>query len=97
MSLDLDTNTAAMLALLQADLGYPSPGEFAEGYMLSCLKTAIARITAAGVNFDPAADDHRQAAEMYAAWLYRHRDAGSAMPPMVRLALNDLKVAEVGE
>ena len=47
-------------------------------------------ITAAGVTIDLDDPRHVQVVIIYAAWQWRRRDTGAAMPPMVRRAVNNL-------
>lgn len=52
--------------------------------------SAEREITAAGATLDLTDPRHVQVVIIYAAWMWRRRDTGAAMPPMVRRALNNL-------
>lgn len=81
-------DTAAILTMLQADLGelYPSPQR--QAFLEQCINAAISFITREGVTLTTSIED-MQLVEMYAAYLVRKRATVEAMPRMLRWALNN--------
>lgn len=87
--------TQTEYAMLKADLGfYAEPPAAVGAYMQQLLDVALRRLKTDGVAVDQTDPEDEALVVMYAAWLYRKRDAGGAMPPMLRLALHDRKVRE---
>lgn len=86
--------TAASLAMLKADLGYTGavPEEVSK-LMEMHLDAAMGELSKAGIAIDEARPEDLCLLVMYAAWRYRRRSSGDGMPPMVRQAMNDWKVA----
>lgn len=82
------------LALLKTDLGFTGalPSEI-EAYMKQRLEAASARLEGMGLELDESKPEHLDLLVMFAAYLYRKRNTGEGLPPMVRLAINDCKVA----
>lgn len=81
------------LALLKADLGLytvSGPVEDLVNSKLSAAKSALAKM---GITIDQADGDDLNLLVMHAAWLYRKRAGSEPMPPMLRQAINDHKVA----
>ena len=81
-------DTAAILTMLQADLGelYPSPQR--QAFLEQCINAAVAFITREGVTLTASVED-MQLVEIYAAYLVRKRATIEAMPRMLRWALNN--------
>ena len=81
-------DTAAVLTILQADLGelYPSPQR--QAFLEQCISAAMSFITREGVTLTSSVED-MQLVEMYAAYLVRKRATVEAMPRMLRWALNN--------
>lgn len=94
----------SLLALLKADL--EKPNNVNDDYLEALINTAVERIKAEGVTLaDPYTLDDQQLIVMYAAYMYRRRNAAAAdyrnaelnpqgMPYMLRLALNNRIFAE---
>lgn len=88
-----------LLALLKADL--EKPNNVNDEFLQGLISTAIQRITAEGITLgSPYTLDDQQLIVMYAAYLYRRRNAAAAdyrnaelnpqgMPYMLRYALNN--------
>lgn len=76
----------ALLPDLKLDLGISA--RIFDGRLQARLKTAMERIAAEGVTLTDSEND-RDLVLMYAAWLWRSRVTGDAMPRMVRSALNN--------
>lgn len=76
-----------MLTMLKVDLGITTDAydERLNQYLASA-KSMIGR---EGVFLDETAPEDMQIIVMYAAWLWRRRDAGEGMPRMIRWALNN--------
>lgn len=86
--------TDAAMALLKADLGRTgSLPEDVAAFMAQKLDAAAYALADAGILIDEAKPLEMDLLVMYAAWLYRKRDSGAELPPMVRLAINNAKVA----
>lgn len=86
-------DAAAILTMLQADLGelYPSPQR--QAFLEQCIHAAVAFITREGVTLTASVED-MQLVEMYAAYLVRKRATIEAMPRMLRWALNNRVFSE---
>lgn len=94
----------SLLALLKADL--EKPNNVNDEFLEALINTAIERIKAEGVTLaDPYTTDDQQGIVMYAAYLYRRRNAAAGdyrnaelnpqgMPYMLRLWLNNRIFAE---
>lgn len=80
------------LTMLQVDLGYLNPPSTVVEYLTQLLAAADAELQRKGVMLDSSdpADVHLHV--MYAAWLYRKRATGAAMPDMLRYALRNSQV-----
>lgn len=80
------------LTMLQVDLGHLNPPETVQGYLVQLLAAAQQELERKGVILNSAdpADVHLHV--MYAAWLYRKRATGAAMPDMLRYALRNAQV-----
>lgn len=87
----MDTNAIA-LKMLEVDLGYMKPPGEIEDYLTHLLDAAARELKRRGVQIDSSdpADLHLHV--MYAAWLYRKRATGAAMPDMLRYALRNSQV-----
>lgn len=81
-------DTAAVLTLLEADLGELYPSAQRQAFLTQCINAAIAFITREGVALTSSAED-MQLVEMYAAYLVRKRATIEAMPRALRWALNN--------
>lgn len=81
-------DTAAIMTMLQVDLGelYPSPQR--QSFLEQCINAAVSFISREGVNLTSSIED-MQLVEMYAAYLVRKRATVEAMPRMLRWALNN--------
>ncbi len=80
--------------MLKSDLGFFSPDEDTSAYMRRLISAAVSAISAKNITL---ADDNvadAQLVSMYAAWLYRKRDAGTGLPDMIRYAINNRIVQE---
>lgn len=83
-----------LLTMLKTDLGILTTTLYDQRLMqyLQAAYTAIRQEGATTLNLDDALD--AQLIVMYAAWLFRRRDAMEGMPRMVRWALNNRILAE---
>ena len=78
--------TADLLAMLKVDLGIT-----ANAYtdrLTEYLKAASADMSREGVQLEDNVEDN-QLVVQYAAWLWRSRESGDAMPRMLRYRLNN--------
>lgn len=84
----------SLLTMLKTDLGILTTTLYDERLTqyLQAAFTAIRQEGATTLNLDDALD--AQLIVMYAAWLFRRRDAMEGMPRMVRWALNNRIMAE---
>ena len=83
-----------LLIMLKTDLGIISTTLY-DGRLLQYLDAAKAAIIQEGATtINPENILDAQLIVMYAAWLFRRRDAMEGMPRMVRLALNNRVLAE---
>lgn len=81
--------------MLKADLGfYGDPPATVAAYMQQLIGAAKLALARSGVTLDETDTADEELVAMYAAWLYRKRDAGGGKPRMLREALNDRKVHE---
>lgn len=87
------TNLTA-LALMKADLGYFDSAIPAalETYLSSTLDSAAAKIARAKIELVPGNVDDDLFLSMYAAWMYRKRTEGLAMPQMLRAEIRNRQV-----
>lgn len=77
-----------MLELLRAELQNPPAAD--NRYLQYLLGVACERITAEGIQLNEQSIDDVSLQIMYAAWLYRARNAPeNPMPRMLRFALNN--------
>lgn len=84
----------AALAMMKTDLGFlGSVPPNVEDFMRGKLDQAAARIRKAGITLDLADSADLQFLASWAAYLYRKRDAGSGVPPMLKDELHDRQVA----
>lgn len=87
------TNLTA-LALMKTDLGYFDSAIPAalETYLSSTLDSAAAKIARAKIELVPGNVDDDLFLSMYAAWMYRKRTEGLAMPEMLRAEIRNRQV-----
>lgn len=76
-----------MLTMLKVDLGITTDAY--DERLNQYLASAKSMISREGVFLDETAPEDMQIIVMYAAWLWRRRDAGESMPRMIRWALNN--------
>lgn len=90
----MDTTNQTALALLKADLGYFDSAIPAalETYLSSVLDSAAAKISRAKIELVPGNVDDDLFLSMYAAWMYRKRTEGLAMPQMLRAEIRNRQV-----
>lgn len=81
-------DTAAILTMLEADLGEFYPGQQRLAFLQQSISAAQAFIAREGITLTESAED-AQLVEMYAAYLVRKRATIEAMPRMLRWALNN--------
>lgn len=81
-------DSAAILTMLQVDLGEFYPNEQRKAYLLHCISAAQSFIAREGIALTESVEDG-QLVEMYAAYLVRKRATAEAMPRMLRWALNN--------
>ena len=81
------------LSLLKADLGLYTVSGPIESLLESKLSAAEASLAKMGIEIDRESGDDLNLLVMLAAWLYRKRAGSDPMPPMLRHAINDRKVA----
>ena len=83
-----------LLTMLKVDLGIMSSTAYDERLRqyITSAKSYIVREGVLTLNASSPAD--AQLIVMYAAWLWRRRDTMEAMPPALRVALNDRKFRE---
>lgn len=87
-------DTAAILTMLQSDLGELFPSSQRQAYLTQCINAAISFITREGATLTSSVED-MQLVEMYAAYLVRKRATTEAMPRMLRWALNNRIMGQV--
>lgn len=79
-----------LLTLLQADLNILSPDPTRLAQLNHLIEAALQLITREGVTLqEPFSAEDGQLVIMYAAYLFRKRATGEAMPRMLRWALNN--------
>ena len=76
-----------LLNMLKIDLGITTTAYDAR--LTQYLESASAQIRREGADLDVFDAEDAQLVVMYAAWMWRKRDTGDAMPRMLRLALNN--------
>ena len=77
---------ADMLPMLKIDLGIKT--QAFDLRLLSYIAASREAITREGVTLTDSAEDNMLVVR-YAGWIWRHRDAGTAMPRDLRWALNN--------
>lgn len=87
-------NEFVMLAAVKADLGITTTAY--DERLTARLRTARDLITTEGITLDCERLADRELVVMYAAWLWRSRDAQEPMPRMLRWALNNRLMQEKG-
>lgn len=86
--------TAEIVSILKIDLQVASSA--LDGYLQTLVEAARAYITTEGITLDGSVGD-AALVEMYAAYLYRQRrEKNTAMPRMLRWALNNRLMQEKG-
>lgn len=85
--------TAAVLPLLQVDLGELYPNDQRVAYLTQAISAATDLIAREGVRLTDSVEDV-QLVEMYAAYLVRKRATQEPMPRMLRWALNNRLFAQ---
>lgn len=85
----------ATLALLKTSLGRTGQiPEAVEEMMVGKLAQAEARIRRYGLELDPSEMEDLMLLVSVADYLYRKRDAGPGLPPMIRDEIHDRQVAK---
>lgn len=88
--------TTDLLAMLKVDLGIAA--NVYNDRLTEHLNAASANITREGIKLEDTVEDN-QLIVQYAAWLWRSRESGDAMPRMLRYCLNnrlfDQKMKEI--
>lgn len=79
-----ETAMGTMATMLNVDLGDLSPVASVAAYRRQLIETASAQIEGRGVVLDFTAVPDMQFCASWAAWLYRKRDGGGALPDMLR-------------
>ena len=87
-------NTANLLPALKLDLAISS--DVYDTRLIARLDTAVWRIEREGCTLEDTESD-RDLVLMYAAWLWRERVTGAAMPRMLRYALNNRVLGTAAE
>lgn len=77
-----------MLSMLKVDLGIMTTTIYDER-LIQYLESAKTQIEREGAALDLTSVDDMQCIVMYAAWMWRRRDAGEGMPRMVRYWINN--------
>ncbi len=85
-----------MLDMLKIDLGIKSTAAY-DDRLIQYLNYAFQEIQSKGVTLDVSGGRDQQLVVMYAAWLWRRRDGGEGMPRMLRYALNNRLIGQVGK
>ena len=80
------------LAMLKVDLGFLNPAVEVLDYLQYLLDAASKALAKKGVVLDSSDPEDLHLHVMYAAWLYRKRATGAAMPDMLRYALRNAQV-----
>ncbi|MBQ3276255.1 MAG: hypothetical protein IJH47_04255 [Oscillospiraceae bacterium] len=86
-------------ALLCANLGFTVSTAPAAVMLLieNDLDTAAADLERIGIEIDEDAAADRNLLVMFAQWLYQKRKTGEGRPPMLKIQINDRKVAKATE
>ena len=79
-------NATSLLSGLKVDLGISTDAY--NDRLITYLETAQARIAEEGIVLNDSVEDALLTVQ-YAAWMWRTRDTGKAMPRMLRLELNN--------
>lgn len=79
---------------LRVDLGYMHPTEEVAAFMRNKITEARGQIQRRGVKLTDGEVEDELFVASWAAWLYRKRDSGEALPPMLR---EELKSRLVGK
>lgn len=89
-----EANTTAALALLKANLGYydASLPDTVEANLSALLESAKQRLLRAGIILTDDSVDDAMLQAMYAAWLYRKGQDGTAKPPMLQTEIRNRQV-----
>lgn len=90
---DNNEPTATALTLLETDLGFHSPSTPVQDLLKGKLEQARALLTRFGLKISEGETADLLFLVSVAAWLYRKRDAGEAMPRMLRDEIHDRQVA----
>ena len=93
----MEEHKATAFAFLCADLGRKESAlpEEIKAYMDNKIEAAYERLVEDGVDMSDMTASRLDLWAMYAAYLYRRKDSNEAMPPSLRLALNDAKVVSI--
>ena len=84
----MDANAlSAMTAMLNTDLGDLNPPQAVAEYRRQLCESAVAEIAGRGVTLDLTKVPDLLFAASWAAWRYRKRDGGAALPDMLRAEL----------
>ena len=90
-------SVADIMQLLQIDLGFVTLDELRQKQLKQLVDAAVGFIAREGLQLAaPFTVEEAQLVEMYAAYLFRKRDTGEAMPRMLRWALNNAILAQAG-
>lgn len=87
-----DTQIATILAALKVDLGIVTTSY--DERLEQIIQSSYLHITREGATLDVDSLDDAQLVIMYAAWTWRRRDTGEAMPRMLRWQLNNKILGE---
>lgn len=79
-----ETAITTCVTMLNVDLGDLSPASAVAVYRRQLVETAIRQIEGRGVELDGDEVADMQLVSSWAAWLYRKRDGGGALPDMLR-------------
>lgn len=88
-----DSTRDLMLAGLKTDLGMSKTTAF-DARLIDRLNAAEEELTAQGIRLTDSTRD-RELVIMYAAWLWRNRVDGAAMPRMLEIARNNRLFGQV--
>lgn len=84
--------TEIELEFLRSDLGFMEPDAATSKYMEHLIDAARQELSAKGIDLVEENADDMSLVVMYAAWLYRRRDASGAMPDVLRYSINNHKL-----
>lgn len=82
----------AILTSLKIDLQISATAM--DEYLFNLMEEAREKIKEEGITLSDSSISDGMLVEMYAAYLYRHRKSGDAMPRMLRYALNNRLFSE---